>query len=291
MAAYQDLFWWSRDGLRLHARDYPGDAGALPVLCLPGLTRNARDYAVLAERLAGPRRVIAIDFRGRGESAYAKDPMSYSPLVYAQDIAALLEAAGIARFVSLGTSLGGIVTMLLAGMLPGRIAGALLNDVGPDIEPAGLARIRSYVGKSSVFPTWMHAARAVAESNADVYPDWDVEQWLAMAKRLYRLNSAGRIVLDYDLKIAEPFRVPGAEAGPDMWRALAALNEVPVLIVRGGRSDILSAATAERMAASLPDAELVTLPGIGHAPTLDEPGVQGAIERLLARAAREPAAA
>jgi len=291
MAAYQDLFWWSRDGLRLHARDYPGAADALPVLCLPGLTRNARDYAGVAARLAGPRRVIAVDFRGRGESAYAKDPMSYSPLVYAQDIAALLEAAGIARFVSVGTSLGGIVTMLLAGMLPGRIAGALLNDVGPEIEAAGLARIRNYVGKPSVFPTWMHAARAVAESNADVYPDWGVEQWLAMAKRLYRLNSAGRIVLDYDLKIAEPFRVPGAEAGPDMWRALAALNDVPVLIVRGGRSDILSAATAERMATSLPDAELVTLPGIGHAPTLDEPGVQGAIERLLARAAREPAAA
>lgn len=291
MAAYQDLFWWSRDGLRLHARDYPGDAGALPVLCLPGLTRNARDYAGVAARLAGPRRVIAVDFRGRGESAYAKDPMSYSPLVYAQDIAALLEAAGIARFVSIGTSLGGIVTMLLAGMLPGRIAGVLLNDVGPEIEPAGLARIRSYVGKPSVFPTWMHAARAVAESNADVYPDWGVEQWLAMAKRLYRLNSSGRIVLDYDLKIAEPFRVPGAEAGPDMWRALAGLSDVPVLIVRGGRSDILSAATAERMAASLPDAELVTLPGIGHAPTLDEPGVQGAIDRLLVRAAREPAAA
>ncbi|MBN8841311.1 MAG: alpha/beta hydrolase, partial [Sphingomonadales bacterium] len=242
-------------------------------------------------RLAGPRRVIAVDFRGRGESAYAKDPMSYSPLVYAQDIAALLEAAGITRFVSVGTSLGGIVTMLLAGMLPGRIAGALLNDVGPEIEPAGLARIRGYVGKPSVFPTWMHAARAVAESNADVYPDWDVEQWLAMAKRLYRLNSAGRIVLDYDLKIAEPFRVPGAEAGPDMWRALAGLDDVPVLIVRGGTSDILSAATAARMSTALPDAELVTLPGIGHAPTLDEPGVQGAIERLLVRAAREPAAA
>lgn len=291
MTAYQDLFWWSRDGLRLHARDYPGEAGALPVLCLPGLTRNARDYAGVAERLAGRRRVIAVDFRGRGESAYAKDPMSYSPLVYAQDIAALLEAAGITRFVSVGTSLGGIVTMLLAGMLPGRIAGALLNDVGPEVEPAGLARIRGYVGKPSVFPTWMHAARAVAESNADVYPDWDVEQWLAMAKRLYRLNSAGRIVLDYDLKIAEPFRVPGAEAGPDMWRALAGLDDVPVLIVRGGASDILSAATAARMSTALPDAELVTLPGIGHAPTLDEPGVQGAIERLLVRAAREPAAA
>ncbi len=288
MAAWQDIFWWSRDGLRLHARDYPGDGAALPVLCLPGLTRNARDFDVLAPRLAGKRRVLAVDLRGRGESAYAKDPMSYVPLTYAQDIAALLAEQKIDRFVAIGTALGGIVAMLLAGLVPGRIAGVLLNDVGPDIEPAGLARIRGYVGRSSTWPTWMHAARATQEANGDTYPDWGIEDWLAMAKRLYRLNANGRIVLDYDLKIAEPFRVPGSEAGPDMWRALAALGDAPVLVVRGGRSDILSAATAERMIATLPDAELVTLPGIGHAPTLDEPVVQGAIDRLLVRAAKEP---
>ncbi|ONF95428.1 alpha/beta fold hydrolase [Sphingomonas jeddahensis] len=291
MAAWQDIYWWSNDGLRLHARDYRGETDALPVLCLPGLTRNARDYDVLARRLAGKRRVLAIDLRGRGESAYAKDPMSYVPLTYAQDIAALLAEQNINRFVAIGTSLGGIVTMLLAGMLPGRVAGALLNDVGPEIEPAGLARIRGYVGRSSTWPTWMHAARATQEANGDIYPDWHIEDWLAMAKRLYRLNANGRIGLDYDLKIAEPFRVPGNEAGPDMWRALAALGHSPVLVVRGGRSDILSAATAERMIAQLPDAELVTLPGIGHAPTLAEPAVQGAIDRLLARAEKEPASA
>ena len=291
MAAWQDIFWWSRDGLRLHGRDYPGDGAALPVLCLPGLTRNARDFDVLAPRLAGKRRVLAVDLRGRGESAYAKDPMSYVPLTYAQDIAALLAEQKIDRFVAIGTALGGIVAMLLAGLVPGRIAGVLLNDVGPDIEPTGLARIRGYVGRSSTWPTWMHAARATQEANGDTYPDWGIEDWLAMAKRLYRLNTNGRIVLDYDLKIAEPFRVPGSEAGPDMWRALAALGGVPVLVVRGGRSDILSAATAERMIATLPDAELVTLPGIGHAPTLNEPVVQGAIDRLLIRAAKEPVAA
>ena len=179
--------------------------------------------------------------------------------------------------------------MLLAAMLPGRIAGALFNDVGPEIEPEGLARIRGYVGKSSVFPTWMHAARALAESNADVYPAWRIEDWLAMAKRLYRLNSAGRIVLDYDLRIAEPFRVPGAESAPDMWRVLAALGNAPALVVRGGNSDILSEATAARMIETLPDAELLTVPGVGHAPTLDEPGVDEAIARLLARAEQEPA--
>lgn len=276
--------------MRLHARDYPGETGALPVLCLPGLTRNARDYDLLARRISGRHRVLAIDLRGRGESAYAKDPMSYVPLTYAQDIAGLLEDQGIDRFVAIGTSLGGVVTMLLAGMLPGRIAGALLNDVGPEVDPVGLARVRSHVGRSSTWPTWMHAARAVQEAHAEIYPDWGIEDWLAMAKRLYRLNSAGRVVIDYDLKIAEPFRIPGNEAGADLWPALAALGTAPVLIVRGGRSDILTARVAERMVAALPNAALVTLPGIGHAPTLSEPGIQGAINRLLARAA-EPASA
>ena len=283
MAEFRDIYWWSSDGLRLHARDYPGAQDAPPVLCLPGLTRNARDFAEVAQAIAPARRVIAVEFRGRGESGYAKDPMSYVPLTYAQDVVALLDDQKIDRFVTIGTSLGGIVTMLLAGLAPGRLAGALLNDVGPEIEPAGLARIRGYVGKPSTYPTWMHAARGVQETNAGAYPDWGIEQWLAMAKRLYRVNSAGRIVLDYDMKIAEPFRLPGNEAGPDMWRALAALAGVPVLVVRGALSDILSATTAERMVAALPDATLVTVPGVGHAPMLDEPAVHPALMHWLAR--------
>ncbi len=285
MAAYENLYWWSNDGLRLHARDYSGGAeGQPPIICMPGLTRNARDFDALAARLAGRWRLIAVDFRGRGESAYAKDPMSYVPLTYVQDVEALLTDQGIDRYIAFGTSLGGIVTMLMAGPSRGRMVAALLNDVGPEIDAQGLSRIRGYVGKASVFPTWMHAARCVSENNADVYPDWQIEDWLAMAKRLYRLNSSGRIVLDYDLKIAEPFRVPGNEAGPDMWQALGSLRNVPTLIVRGGRSDLLSAATAERMAASLDQAELVTVPGIGHAPTLSETMLQEPIDRLLARA-------
>ncbi len=290
MPAYENLYWWSKDGLRLHARDYPGDASRPPILCMPGLTRNARDFDALAARLAGRWRVIAIDFRGRGESAYAKDPMSYVPLTYVQDVEALLAEHGIDRFVAFGTSLGGIVAMLLAGLESGRVAGALLNDIGPEIDAAGLARIRSYVGRSGVFPTWMHAARCVSETQADVYPDWEIEDWLAMAKRLYRLNSSGRIVLDYDLKIAEPFRVVGGEAGPDMWSALAALRDVPTLIVRGGRSDLLSAAVADRMVAALDKAELVTVPGVGHAPTLAEDMVHAPIDRLLAQVAEHAAA-
>lgn len=291
MAAYENCYWSTEDGLRLHYRDYPGRADRPPIICLAGLTRNARDYAALAERLAGEWRVIAVDFRGRGESAYAKDPMSYVPATYVQDVEALIADLGLDRYVAFGTSLGGIVAMLLAGTSRARIVGALLNDVGPELDPAGLGRIRGYVGKASSWPTWMHAARAVAENNADVYPHWEIGDWLAMAKRIYRLNSSGRIVLDYDMKIAEPFRVPGNEAGPDMWQAFAALKKVPTLIVRGARSDVLASATAERMLSALDHGELVTVPDVGHTPTLDEPEAVAAIDRLLARVKAELVAA
>lgn len=291
-SGYQDGYWWSNDGLRLHYREYGAahaDDGRPPILCFPGLTRNARDYAGVAERLGAAWRVIAVDFRGRGESAYAADPMSYVPLTYLQDVEALLDQLAIPRFVAFGTSLGGIVTMLLAATGRQRIAGALLNDVGPELDPAGLARIRGYVGKPTWYPTWMHAARALAEANADVHPRFSVEDWLAMAKRLFRLNPAGRIVLDYDMKIAEPFRVPGNEAGPDMWRTLDALAGRPVLVVRGATSDILSARTAEAMLLRLGQrAELAIVPDCGHAPTLEEPEAAAAIDRLLEKVATEP---
>lgn len=283
MSPYENRYWWSNDGIRLHYRDYPGDSAKPPILCLPGLTRNARDFDAVARRLSPEWRVIAIDLRGRGDSGYAKDPMSYVPLTYVQDVQALLGELGVEHYIAFGSSLGGIVSMLLAGTSRENVAGVLLNDVGPDIMAEGLARIRSYVGRSNTWPTWIHAARAVAEANASVYPQFTLEDWLAMAKRLYRLNSAGRIVLDYDMKIAEPFRVPGNEAGPDMWRALAVLKSVPTLIVRGAKSDVLAAATAARMAELLDDGEVVTIAGVGHTPTLSEPEAVAGIDRLLGR--------
>lgn len=288
MASYEDKYWWSRDGLRLHYRDYAGPADRPPVICLPGLTRNARDFEGVAERLAGQWRVLCVELRGRGESAYAKDPMTYVPLVYLQDLDALLEAAEIDRFVALGTSLGGIMTMLLAATGHGRIVGALLNDIGPVIEEAGLDRIREGVGNGGAYQTWVHAARAVAEVQAVVYPDYTLDEWLVLAKRLYRLNSKGRVVLDYDQRIAEPFRVPGGEAGVDLWPAFDALKGAPVTIVRGALSDILSETTARTMQLRHPDLELVTVPRVGHAPTLLEPECVAAIDRLLERALATP---
>lgn len=282
---WTDGYWWSNDGLRLHYRDYPGPSDRPPILCMAGLTRNARDFETVAARLSPAWRVIAVDFRGRGDSAYAKDAMTYVPLTYVQDVEKLLAELSIDRFVSFGTSLGGLVTMLLAATGHARIAAALLNDVGPVIEPAGLDRIRGYVGKGGSYPTWIHAARGIADLNDDVFPRYDLTDWLAMAKRLYRLSSSGRIVPDYDKKIAEPFRLPGGEAGIDLWPAFDALANVPTLIVRGARSDLLSAETANAMVARLRMATLVTVADVGHAPALDEVEARGAIDALLARVA------
>jgi len=282
---YNDGYWWSPDGLRLHYRDYPGQEDGRPaLLCLPGLTRNARDFEPLAEKLAGQWRMICPDMRGRAESAYAKDPMTYVPLTYLHDLERLLTDLALTRFVIVGTSLGGIIAMIMASTRPDRIAGAVINDVGPKIEEAGLARIRGYVGSGSTHPTWVHAARSVAENNADVFPGYRLDQWLAMAKRLYRLNSSGRVVLDYDMRIAEPLRVPGGETGVDLWPTLAGFRNLPTLIVRGGLSDLFSAATAERMREDVGgDTEIVTVPRVGHAPLLNEPEALAGIERLLER--------
>jgi len=288
--SWSDGYWWSRDGLRLHYRDYGGRDDLPPVICLPGLTRNARDFETLAAHIAPGRRVICPEYRGRGDSAYAKDVMSYVPLSYAQDVEALLQELEITRFALIGTSLGGIVSMLLASTWPGRIEGVVLNDIGPEIAPDGLKRIQSYVGEGRSFESWAHAGRAQEELNGAIYPDWQLSDWIRFAKRTYKLTSKGRIVQDYDTRIAEPFEVPGSATGVDLWPALRAMADVPVLIVRGETSDILSADVAARMLSMLRKGRLETVAAIGHAPTLDEAEAVRAIDGFLADIAAQPAA-
>lgn len=280
---WSDRFWTSRDGLKLHFRDYAGRSDRPPVLCLPGLTRNARDFSHVAERLAGEWRVICPDLRGRGDSAYAKDSATYNPLQYADDITLLLEQEGITRCVSFGTSLGGLITMIMALGDASRFAGVLLNDVGPELSSEGLDRIRGYVGQGRSFPTWMHAARWMEETQGPVYPDYDLKDWLAVAKRCMTVGSNGRIVFDYDMKIAEPITQTADQGAIDLWPAFEALDGRPVLLLRGSLSDILAAATVKKMAAKLSDCEAVTVPKVGHAPMLDEPKAVAAIDRLLAK--------
>ncbi len=265
---YQDRYWFSEDGLRLHYRDYAGPKGKPPILCIPGLTRNARDFQHVADRLAGDWRLICVDLRGRGESANSPSGLSYTPLIYLQDLEALLTELKLKQFVLIGTSLGGMMAMMLAASKAGRVKAAFLNDIGPVIESAGMDRIRATVGKAQNWPTWVHAARDLADAQRSIHPHYDLSQWIAMAKRLNRLTPAGRIVPSYDRKIAEPMK---AEAEPvDLWSAYEALGTVPVTILRGALSDILSPATAKEMAKRLPNAKLVTVPGVGHAPALDE---------------------
>jgi pimeloyl-ACP methyl ester carboxylesterase len=283
-AVYNTGEWTSADGLTLRYRDYPGPSGRPPVLCIPGLTRNSRDFEPVAEAIAGGWRVICADLRGRGQSDYAKDSASYQPLQYAADIAALLDHLALRRVVMVGTSLGGIVILLLALAAPERIAAALLNDVGPEIEPTGLARIREHVGQGRSFPTWMHAARGLKDQAGVAHPDFQLSDWLRLAKRLMAVGPGGRIAFDYDMKIAEPFQTAeGTTPDADMWPAFRGLAGRPLLVVRGELSDILSAATLERMKREIPELESVTLERTGHAPTLEEPAAQEAIAKLLAQ--------
>ncbi|HEY1605441.1 MAG TPA: alpha/beta hydrolase [Allosphingosinicella sp.] len=281
MADWIDGWWMSADGLRLHYRDYAGDESRPPILCIPGLTRNARDFEGVADRLAGQWRLICVDLRGRGESGHAKDPMTYMPPVYLQDVELLTLALGLPRFTVFGTSLGGLIAMLIAMTDRARLAGVLHNDVGPELEAAGLDHIRTYVGKSQAWPTWMHAARALCEAQKERYPDWTIDQWLVFAKRVCRLTAEGRIVLDYDMRIAEPIRRPQPEA--DLWPMFRALAGIPTLLVHGALSDLLSDTTVERMRAELPDLDVAIVPRVGHAPTLEEPDAVAGIDRLLAR--------
>lgn len=280
--AWVHRHWDSADGLKLHYRDYAGDPGKTPVLCLHGLTRNARDFAALADRIAPGRRVLVPEMRGRGRSDYAKDSATYRPAQYVADVELLLSEQGIERFVAIGTSLGGLMTMLLAAAGPGRIAGAVLNDIGPVIEEEGLEAVRGYVGQGRSFQTWMHAARALREVHGAAHPGFGIEDWLAMAKRLMVVGQGGRIVFDYDMAIADALSAADPTAAPaDLWPAFDAMAGVPMVLVRGARSNILSAATAGLMQARNPRLELVTVAECGHAPLLEEAVTVAAIDRLL----------
>jgi pimeloyl-ACP methyl ester carboxylesterase len=277
---FEDCYFVVRDGLRLHYRDYPGAADRPPILCLPGLTRNSRDFAEFAERHSPRFRVLALEFRGRADSDYDPLPARYNPLTYAGDVLELLDQLGVERAIFVGTSLGGLVTMTVAAMAPQRIAATILNDVGPELSDVGLDRIKSYVGGNARFGSWDEAASAIAANNGHVPAHYTHADWVAMAKRVCREEN-GEIRFDYDMAIALPF-----EAAPtpkiDMWPLFTALGRTPLLVIRGDVSDLLSAGALERMHAAVPDMRSVTIPGVGHAPELNEIEAAAAIDDFLA---------
>ena len=284
MAEFEDRFYNSPDGLRLHYRDYPGgSADQPPILCLPGLTRNARDFEPVADQVAGAWRVLALDFRGRGLSDPDPQPMRYGPKTYVADVLKLLDQLGIAEAVFVGTSLGGLTTMLLAASDEERVAGALINDIGPEVDGRGIDRIRTYVGKPASWTSFADAATAFTERMTDVYPRWTPADWERFARRTCR-DEDGAVTLDYDMAIAKPFADANESTQPNLWPLLHGLKGKPITVLRGEHSDLFAADVAERMIAELGDgAELVTVPDVGHAPSFDEPESIAALDRLLAR--------
>jgi pimeloyl-ACP methyl ester carboxylesterase len=282
---YEDKSWTSVDGLSLHYRNYagPGDYEGPPVLCMHGLTRNSRDFADLAEHISAARRVIVPEMRGRGLSDYAPDSSTYNPIQYVADVEKLLGELEIEHFIAIGTSMGGLMTMLLAQARPGRIAAVVMNDIGPEINSAGVDRIAGYVGQGRSYPTWVHAARSLGDVHGAAFPDFDLDQWLEMAKRTLVVCQNGRISFDYDMAIAEPFQQPGNASPPNLWLAYEALRDVPMLLLRGELSDLLTADTVAQMGARNPAMTSITVPRVGHAPTLDEPDARSAIDALLAK--------
>jgi pimeloyl-ACP methyl ester carboxylesterase len=277
---YEDRYFTVRDGLKLHYRDYPGSADKPPLLCLPGLTRNARDFAELAERFSPRFRVLALEFRGRGGSEYDPMPARYVPPTYAQDVIELLDGLAIPQAIFIGTSLGGLVTMLMAVMAPRHIAGAILNDIGPEINDVGVDRIKGYVGLGQRFKSWDEAGEAVAR-NVQAFENYTHDDWVRMAKRNCREEN-GEIVFDYDQAIAQPFSSTSPAPQFDMWPLFTALAQKPLLVIRGAKSDLLSAAAVEKMQAAAPKMKLAVVPGVGHAPELNEPEAVAAIDDFLA---------
>lgn len=273
------------DGTRLYARDYAPrqEKGLTPVVCLPGLTRNAKDFEALAPALAAERRVLALDFRGRGKSGWA-DPSTYRPDQEVADTLLLLDHLGVGRFAIIGTSRGGIVAMVMAARALPRMAGVLFNDIGPKIDIEGLLRIRSYLGADPQFDDWAAAVAAIKATNPG-FPGLSEEQWLTFARRVFR-DDNGRPRADYDPGLAQNFpSVEDIRAGkmPELWALLDMMADVPSTVLRGEHSDLLSAETVARMQQHHRALAAVTVPERGHVPFLDEPESTAAIAEWLAR--------
>lgn len=286
MTEWVERTWTSTDGLTLFARDRAGAGGPgrLPVIAIHGLTRNSADFETIAPDISATgRRVLSVDVRGRGRSAHAPDPMTYQPLSYAQDIIALMAQTGLERAVFLGTSMGGLITMALSAIQPQAIAAAIINDVGPEVDPTGLARIAAYAGQAAPVTTWAEAAAYIKGLNAVALPHYSDADWADFARRTFKEGPEGKPVLNYDPNIMVPIRAAGPDAlVPDLWPMWSTLAQGrPTLLIHGAISDLLNDDIAGRMKAAAPDLVYAKVPDVGHAPMLDEPVAQKAILDFL----------
>lgn len=267
------------DGRELAFQDTRTEGPA--VLCLPGLTRNSRDFAGLAQHLAARYRVLRLDPRGRGLSAWAEDPLAeYTLPVEAGDAVALLDHLGLERAAIVGTSRGGLLGMSIAATAPARVSALVLNDIGPVIEAEGLEHIMGYLGVEPDFASFDEAARAMQASLGGAFPDLTHAQWLGFARTIYR-DEGGRPRLSYDPRLRDAVAATMGEGPVELWELFDALADVPLLAIRGENSNILAARTLDEMARRRPDMARVTVPRRGHPPFLDEPEARDAIDAFL----------
>lgn len=250
------------------------------MLCLPGLTRNSKDFERLATRLAGRRRILCPDYRGRGRSAYDADWHAYEPQVTLQDVRALLTATNVHRVVICGTSFGGLLAMAFGALAPTLLAGVILNDVGPELVPAGSTRILDYIQVDRPQPGWDAARTALKETDPALAFRTE-EDWERFVRGTYREGDDGLLHFDFDVALARPFL--RQRKAPELWPLFRSLRRIPVLVLRGGLSDVLSDRTLQRMADLHPNLYHVTLDGVGHAPSLSEPEAEHAIDDFLSR--------
>lgn len=295
MSTFTPISYTSSDGLALYARDYPAhgaaaaDAGVparLPVICIHGLTRNSADFDELAPELAAMgRRVIAVDVRGRGHSAYDPNPDNYNPVTYAGDVIKLMDDLGLCRAVFVGTSMGGLITMTLAARRLDLIAAAVLNDVGPVLSVRGLQRIAGYAGRCNALTSWDEAAAYLRDINACAFPANSDAEWGKWARRAFEQKDDGRLALRYDPNIANAIQTgklrPTSLAARMAFRRLA--RRRPTLLVRGALSDLVETEQAEWMRKAAPELQYAEVPNVGHAPMLIEPEALGAIRAFLAK--------
>jgi pimeloyl-ACP methyl ester carboxylesterase len=268
------IFVTAQDGLRLHVQEYGNrTAPGVPVVCLPGLTRTVSDFGALAPALANdmalPRRVIAIDSRGRGQSDYDSNPENYNLAVELADVATVLTALGVRPAVFVGSSRGGLLTMLMGVAHPTAIAAVVLHDIGPVIELKGLVRLKSYVGKLPTPRGFTDGAEILRRLFAAQFPLVTAEGWLAAAHRTWLMKD-GALTPTYDVRLARTLADIDVERPlPPLWNEFDSLVRVPMLVIRGTNSDILSAATVEAMAAHHPGMQSVEVPDQGHVPALE----------------------
>jgi pimeloyl-ACP methyl ester carboxylesterase len=284
------VFITAPDGLRLHASCYgQRSSPKTPVVCLPGLARTAADFEALAHALADgahPRRVIALDYRGRGRSGYDRNPDNYSLPVELADVVAVVTALDAMPAIFIGTSRGGILAMLLAAVRPTAIAGVVLNDIGPVIEPQGLMRIKGYVGKLPQPRNFEEGAEILRRLFHNQFPRLGYDDWLASARRTFK-EEKGRMVPAYDVKLAKTMQAINPDSPiPPLWKQFDALAHIPVMAVRGANSDILSPATFDAMRAHHAKLETLEVPDQGHAPLLAEADTIARIADFVSRCDR-----